>query len=844
MKHLKTLNSNIANDEENQDNTDTNSPITTSSSTNILVPSVSYPRILQNFRLVWLDSSIDQTKNDDFINIIGQLRQVVYDLTRFTDIDACIEFIRNVRNEKIFLICSEDLGQTIVPIIHENNQVNTIYIFSTNQSRHENWVTSWPKIKGIYKDYSSICKALKRAAKICDYNSLSISFVKKTDLGEKESLDSLDKSFMYTQILKEILLTIDFEEIHINEFLSYCREQFVVDNTTALKNVELIQKEYRCHEPIWWYTYDCFLYSMLNRALRLMEIDLIIKMGFFLKDLHNHIATLHAAQFDTHHHLDSFVVYRGQGLSQTDFDELQQTQGGLLAFNNFLSTSLDREVSFAFADSSQYNPDMIGVLFQIIIDLTIQSSQLANVKEVSYYQGEDEILFSMHSIFRIEQIKPIDGYTRLWEVDLILTSDNDPQLHELTEHIRKETFPDEKGWHRLGNLLIKLGQSDKAEQVCDILRDQTTDEREKGNIYHMSGMIKCYQGKYEDAVQYYEQSIKIKQKLLSPTHSDLAASYNNLGLVYGNMGDYSKALSYYEKAVEIGKKTLSENHPDFALSYNNIGSVYNNMGEYSKALSYYEKALEIQQKTLPENHPHLATSYNNIGLVYDNMGEYSKALSYYEKALEIRRKTLPENHPDFTQLLTTTSDLCIITWESTQKHFHIMKKHLKYDKKLFLKIIQVWQLLTTTSDWCINMGEYSKALSYYEKDLEILKKTLPENHLIWQLLTTTSDWCMITWESTQKHFHIMKKHLKYNKKLFLKIILIWQSCNNIGSVYTNMGEYSKALSYYEKALEIYQKTLPENHPHLATSYNNIGWVYRNINHIMIIEKHFNIMNVL
>ena len=40
------------------------------------------------------------------------------------------------------------------------------------------------------------------------------------------------------------------------------------------------------------------------------------------------------------------------------------------------------------------------------------------------------------------------------------------------------------------NLLIKLGQFDKAEQVCDILLDQTTDEREKGNIYHMLGMIK------------------------------------------------------------------------------------------------------------------------------------------------------------------------------------------------------------------------------------------------------------------------------------------------------------------------------------------------------------------
>jgi hypothetical protein len=59
---------------------------------------------------------------------------------------------------------------------------------------------------------------------------------------------------------------------------------------------------------------------MLNRALRMMEIALIIKMGFFVRDLHIHIAALHLEQYGKHHHSNSFTVYRGQGLSQTDFD--------------------------------------------------------------------------------------------------------------------------------------------------------------------------------------------------------------------------------------------------------------------------------------------------------------------------------------------------------------------------------------------------------------------------------------------------------------------------------------------------------------------------------------------
>jgi hypothetical protein len=74
---------------------------------------------------------------------------------------------------------------------------------------------------------------------------------------------------------------------------------------------------------------------MFNRALRLMEVDLIIKTGFFVRDLHDHIAGLHAEQYDKPNHSNSFIVYSGQGLSYMGFDQLMKTQGELMSFNNF-----------------------------------------------------------------------------------------------------------------------------------------------------------------------------------------------------------------------------------------------------------------------------------------------------------------------------------------------------------------------------------------------------------------------------------------------------------------------------------------------------------------------------
>jgi tetratricopeptide (TPR) repeat protein len=785
-------------------------------------------RIVQNFHLVWLDENIDEVNNNDYRNSITKFRQIVNTVNTFIDVDQCMDFITDYKEEKAFMVISSEFSQIAVPIIQNISQVSSVYIFCENKVHFEKWAQQWSKIKGVYTDIASICEALQQDAHDCEQNSISISIVKPTAGVSNQSLDTLDSSFMYTQILKEILLTIDFQQIHFNEFVTYCREQFV-GNPKELKNVDKIEEEYPNRRPIWWYTYNCFLYSMLNRTLRTMEIDLIIKMGFFVRDLHNHIAELHTEQYGGQRHSSSFTVYRGQGLSQIDFDQLKETQGGLLAFNNFLSTSDKYGVSLRFARRAINTFGLVGVLFLMKIDPSISKTPFANVKNVSCYQREEEILFSMHSVFRIGQVKQIDENDRLWQVELTLTNDNDPQLQALTKHIQAETFSYGQGWTQLGMLLMKLAHFNKAEELYEILLKQSTTEGEKGYLYNMFGMIKDAQGEYTKATEYYEKSITIIQKILPANHPSLAASYNNIGMLYLNMGDYSKALSSYDKALEIRQKTLPPNHPDLAASYNNIGTVYDSMSEYSKALSSYTKALEMRQKTLPPNHPDLATSYNNIGAVYDSMSEYSKALSYYEKTFEILKKTLPANHPS---LATSYNNIGLV-------YDHMCE----YSKALssFEKALEMRQktlpsnhpdLATSYNNIGLvyeNMREYLKALSYYEKALEIKQKTLPENHPdlatfynniggAYQNMGEYSD----ALSSYKKALEILKKTLPANHHY---LVIFY---NNTGSVYDSMGEYSKALSYYENALEIGQQTLPAKHPNLATSYNKIGNVYYNM----------------
>jgi Flp pilus assembly protein TadD len=374
-----------------------------------------------------------------------------------------------------------------------------------------------------------------------------------------------------------------------------------------------------------------------------MDVDIIIKMGFFIGDLHRQIEHLHTKQFNEQQSSTTFTVYRGQGMSKEHFEQMKKTKGGLMAFNNFLSTSKMRDISFNFARQAVPNSNLVAILFVMTIDPSTSTTSFASINDVSYFKDtEDEILFSMHSVFRINDIKSMGE--NLYQVDLTLTSDNDKDLRVLADRIRKET-EGSTGWDQLGQLLLKLGQGEKALQVYEILLKESTEEIEKARIYFQIGWAKDLQGEY-DALTFYEKSLKIRQQLLPPNHPDLAKSYNGIGGIYDSMGEYLKALSYYQKDLEISQKSLPPNHPDLALSYNNIGIVYRKLHEYSKALSSYEKALEIQQQLLPPNHPDLGMSYNNIGFLYENMGDYSKARSFYERAVEIGQSSLPSNHPN------------------------------------------------------------------------------------------------------------------------------------------------------------------------------------------------------
>ncbi|CAF4279800.1 unnamed protein product [Rotaria magnacalcarata] len=311
-------------------------------------------------------------------------------------------------------------------------------------------------------------------------------------VSNEQNLNQLPPSYMYSMIFKDIILEIDHDDNKsMNTLVNFCRQQNIPEI-----QINSLQCTYHQKSPVWWYSKSMFLHGMLNRALRMLNMEVMIKLVFFIQSLHLQLKRLHQEQSSNFQ--QAFTVYRGQELSQQDFQNLCDSKGGLLSFNNFLSTSKEKEVAMNFVqDSPHESTDNVSVIFIMTIDpnkISTSNTPFAMIDEHSAIPSEQEILFTMHTVFRVVEMKQTAKNNRLWEVQLTITDDNDPQLSTLTNRI-KEEVRGTTGWHRMGQLMLKVGHFDQAEELYQELLKNASTDSDRAFIYHMLGMLKNDQGK-------------------------------------------------------------------------------------------------------------------------------------------------------------------------------------------------------------------------------------------------------------------------------------------------------------------------------------------------------------
>ena len=102
---------------------------------------------LETYSLVWLDASVNSIQN---IAAQQKIRASINYLITFEQSDQCEQHVRSVsEQDRIILIVSNELGQHLVPRIHQLRHVSSIYIYDTVKQASHLWANQFCKVNLI-----------------------------------------------------------------------------------------------------------------------------------------------------------------------------------------------------------------------------------------------------------------------------------------------------------------------------------------------------------------------------------------------------------------------------------------------------------------------------------------------------------------------------------------------------------------------------------------------------------------------------------------------------------------------------------------------------------------------
>ncbi|CAF1541970.1 unnamed protein product [Rotaria sp. Silwood1] len=530
----------------------------------------------------------------------------------FNDIEELNSFIDNLKFERIILIVSHLLAKSIEDL----SRFNSIYILSNNiieKNDHFN-------IRGNFLNLKSIFEKLKEECSI-ENQFFSIQFISINETS--------NKSFCYSQLLKETLLKKDNESNLKKDLIDFSRFHYNNNNHIELTLINEFERDFTIEKSIWWYTRNCFIRKMLNRALRTEEIDILYKMRYFIQALNNQIKENNF----------SAIVYRIHHYSCDQFKKFQEhNSNGLISFGTFLDCTFNEPSLINNIDG------METIVFRIKTTMGIEIEQLR------YLDSKTEVLLPFDNVYSIESIEENsnDNY-HWWNINLINISTDNEQFKELTKDMREE-IEGPVVLIQLGKLLLSNNDYSHVDYLArllfkdDSLKNNSTLLASLAAIHHLLGSVDNRQNNYRAARLQFEQSLKIFLTFIPEDNQILSATYNNIGSMFYQEDQHEQAIIYHQKALQCQLKSLSPDIEAIATYSGNIGAVYLDQEKYDQALLHYKRSLQILQQSTPNGESlSIAMIYDRIASVYWRMDKPAEALPFYQNALQLELKYLPEN---------------------------------------------------------------------------------------------------------------------------------------------------------------------------------------------------------
>ena len=595
----------------------------------------------EDITLIWMDENVNE--NFDCLDTKCRLNIIVNYLKVFDNAQETIDYVRSAVNEHLFLIVSGSLGENVVSQISNEYQLKFIYVFCMNREEHSQWTCQYEKISGIFIDKYEMFHHLTTKVRIYEKSLTTMSIFNRTQMISEENstrdymIDD-NITLAWLELFIDILLRLPLDRNAAKQdMIAECR-LYYKNNALEMKKIDEFESDYSPETSIHWYTRDSFVYRLVNKALRTFNVDIIFKFRFLIIDLYQQLKQRHLNYIESIPTIDPkkiiHTVYRSQHMSVNEIEKLRTSIGELICPNSFFSTTEDYMLSRSFVAGSDSTE---CVLFQIDIpdsyyctihDALQYTRPFFKLENLSQFQSEKEIIFSMGALFRIESIEQHD----MWYVSLKFEPENDVSGKDLC--MSEELEGGKHDWQN------RCSVEDRILLLSDKLPSSFGPIL---TIYIKYGIFVDKDATTSaETLTTYRKGFELIMRCIPDCHFLITiAMHLSIGLLYCNRGERILATHCGEAALQIAETHLSIDHECALICYNYLAVIHQIDDQCTEALSTYEKMLSIANEH--HNPSALLAIYESISLIVCDFEDANYELICLQKIAELQRKLGCEN---------------------------------------------------------------------------------------------------------------------------------------------------------------------------------------------------------
>ena len=266
------------------------------------------------------------------------------------------------------------------------------------------------------------------------------------------------------------------------------------------------------------------------------------------------------------------------------------------------------------------------------------------------------------------------------------------------------------------------------------------------------------------------------------TQSDFPQEQLNASNSFIQNQEFEKGIALGEGIIQYYADQQLKTDTILARNFRNLAHAHSELSDYDQELQYNQRALEAYTKIFGPNHIQVAITYERISASYVHLGQLQQVKESSEKAIALFQ-ALQENN------------------------------HLSYADAIL-----------NLGTYYLYSGDAEEGVNYYQKALAVLIQKLgpddpflsPQYYNLGNAYLGLNNW---------------EEALKYTREAFRLDSLLGNAfymaddLDNIGLIYYQKGDYSKALRTFNRAIQLYLKDPDIQPDYLAHAYNLKGDIY-------------------